>query len=94
MPVKSPDHHARHLTSEEEKAEFNRTAPITARGFWDLTDEINRHRPDSERVNDRFKALQEALADKAMEGVDDARRRESSATMRHVVESAIRPEDN
>lgn len=94
MPVKSPDHHARHLASEEEKTEFNRTAPITARGFWDLADEINRNHPDSVRVSDRFNALQGALADKAIEGVDDARRRESSATMRHVVESAIRPENN
>jgi hypothetical protein len=39
--VISPEHHSRHLQSEEERAEFHRTAPIETSAYWDLADSLH-----------------------------------------------------
>ena len=41
MLPESKNHFARHLDSPDEIAEFNRTAPITTRGYFDLADAVH-----------------------------------------------------
>lgn len=94
MAVKSPDHHARHLATEEDRAEFYRTAPISTRGYWDLADEVSRRRPDAERVGIGLRVVEGTLAERAIDGVDGAACRASSEAMHQVIESALHPHDN
>lgn len=91
MAVLSPDHHARHLSGDEEKAEFYRTAPIETPGYHDLADEVSRRpRPEAGRIAPRLEAVEATLDGRAIPERDEATRQAASKTMRQVIAASVR----
>jgi hypothetical protein len=70
--VISPEHHSRHLKTEEEKTEFHRTAPIETSAYWDLADSLHEPTPDTNNIEQYkgqvFQELQARSKDTQDEG--------------------------
>jgi hypothetical protein len=90
VAVLSPNHHSRHLQSDEEKAQFQRTAPIEAPGYWDLADEVSRADANPEAIQIRYREVETTLEQRAVDGKDEAILHVSAETMKRVISTAIR----
>ena len=92
--VISPDHHSRHLESEEEKAQFARTAPIETAAYWDLADEVHRQDADPAKIKISREAMENEIAKRAMPERDQAVLAASRLTMDRTIELEVDSRNN
>lgn len=90
MSVLSPEHHSRHLSSEEEKAQFARTAPIETPEYWDLIDEVHRADSDPEKIRVRRERMSARIGRQVIPGRDEAVIADSTRTMNESIRSHVR----
>lgn len=89
MLVESYQHRSRHLTTEEERAQFMRTAPVETAFYWDLIDSIHSPHCDLELISENTSKVLSELEDKVASSEDQAQLRTTEARIRRVISNSI-----